>query len=144
MFCNMIHMLCYMLYTTLIITESSWWLLMALCQFGTRTHAIIMITHGNYSQVRRCFKNVYELESLRALTILMSYQNHIFQYMGKIFVWNFKVTTQIWCKTSQPYIERSLRGRNSKAVRFKSSQIFLKLTPHSQDLNSKQTPHIPS
>ena len=36
------------------------------------------------------FKNVYELLNLRALKILMLYQNHIFQCMGKVFCVEFQ------------------------------------------------------
>ena len=53
------------------------------------------------------FKSVYELLNLRALKILMLYQNEIFQSMGQIlFVWNFK--GYLWNSTwiSYPYIER--------------------------------------
>ena len=36
------------------------------------------------------FKNAFELLNLRALKISMSYKNHIFQCMGKIFCVEFQ------------------------------------------------------
>ena len=63
------------------------------------------------------FKNTCELLNLRALKNTM-YKNHIFQCMGKIF-----------CVESYPYIEICgfySHMKNFRALRFKSSQVFLK------------------
>ena len=42
---------------------------------------------------QECLKNTYEFVNLRALKFSIWYKNHIFQCMGKIFVWNFKAGT---------------------------------------------------
>ena len=41
----------------------------------------------------RCFKNLHELFNLKDLKILMLYEKHIFQCMGKIFWVEFHMYT---------------------------------------------------
>ena len=50
-------------------------------------------------------ENAYELLYLRAIKMSMLYKNHIFQCMGKIFVWNSKGALGIPRKISYPHME---------------------------------------
>ena len=79
------------------------------------------------------FKNAYELLNLRAIQITILYKNHIFQYMGKIFCVEFK---RVPLKFHTKYLINTLKdldlftSENSRALRFKSSKVFLKRPLH--------------
>ena len=75
------------------------------------------------------FKNTYELLNLRALKISMLHKNHIFQRMGQIFCVEFR---RVPLKFHTKYLTHILKDTiftqrgNFRALRFKSSQVFLK------------------
>ena len=85
---------------------------------------MIWITRGPSIKKYASYMYMYELLNLRALKISMLYKNHIFQCMGKIFVWDFK--GYLWNSTHNILpIHWKMRilfpGENFRALRFKSS-----------------------
>ena len=87
------------------------------CIKGSKIQAVLIdelryTAHSNFIGIykSRCswgrFKNAYELLNQRGLKISMLYKSHIFQSMGKIFVWNFKGSLWNSTQISYPYTER--------------------------------------
>ena len=87
------------------------------------------------------FKNAYELLNLRALKISMLYKNHIFQCIGKIFCVEFQ--KYLWNSTQNILPIRwkmwiLFTTENLRALRFKSSKVFLKRPPGGIDARSSR------
>ena len=88
----------------------------------------------------RSVNSAYELFNLRAQKISTLYKNYIFQCTGNICMWNLKGT--LWNSTkhilpiySEVYFFY-FASENLRALRFKTSQVFLKRCPDQYSLVS--------
>ena len=87
----------------------------------------------------RSVNSAYELFNLRAQKISTLYKNYIFQCTGNICMWNLKGT--LWNSTKHilPIYSEFFfyfASKNLRALRFKTSQVFLKRCPDQYSLVS--------
>ena len=88
----------------------------------------------------RSVNSAYELFNLRAQKISTLYKNYIFQCTGNICMWNLKGT--LWNSTKHilPIYSEVFffyfASENLRALRFKTSQVFLKRCPDQYSLVS--------